>query len=288
MTEKILIGKVTKGVGGRYKVLSDGVLYNCSPRGRIKLDDKLFVGDNVKIKKEHGNYVIEEILPRTNLLRRPYVANVDLLVIVVASIPEPDWILVDKLLIFAAQYNIPAIICYNKEDLGKDALDYAQRVYSPFVKVITVSALTGQGLSQLQGYFKGVVCFAGQSAVGKSSLLNALCNLKQEIGDLSKIERGRNTTRHIEIFPLTNDNYVVDTCGFSLLELEGINEWELSLYYPDFLEIGKCKFNMCTHRDEPECVVKDNVEIGKIDKGRYERYLSIFEELKETRLKKQN
>ena len=130
-----------------------------------------------------------------------------------------------------------------------------------------------------------MVCFAGQSAVGKSSLLNRLCEAGQEVGGLSKIDRGRNTTRHIEIFNLFDDVYAVDTCGFSLFDLQDIDERDLALYYPDFLELGRCKYNMCAHKDEPECKVKEAVAKGLLDEGRYKRYLAIYEEIKENRLK---
>ena len=283
--KNLFTGKIIKGVGGRYKVLCDGKVYTCTARGKIKLSDKLFVGDNVSIFPERGNWNILDILPRKNLLIRPYVANVDLLVIVVSPIPEPDWILVDKLLISSSKSNVDVLMCYNKNDLGKSEYEYMLKTYGELCNCIDVSAETGDNISQLISKLKGVVCFAGQSAVGKSSLLNRLCEAGQEVGGLSKIDRGRNTTRHIEIFNLFDDVYAVDTCGFSLFDLQDIDERDLALYYPDFLELGRCKYNMCAHKDEPECKVKEAVAKGLLDEGRYKRYLAIYDEIKENRLK---
>ncbi len=279
-------GLIIKGVGGRYKVLSEGAVFNCVARGKIKLSDKLYVGDYVELVSDKSGWFINGILPRRNLMIRPYVANVDLLVIVVAPVPEPDWILVDKLLIFAAECKINTLICYNKTDIDDKGYEYAQRVYGGIVKTVALSANTGNGVAEFAQMLKGMVCFAGQSAVGKSSILNAICAANQSVGGLSKIERGRNTTRHVEIFKLTDDVSIVDTCGFSLLDVDGIDERELALYYPDFLDVGRCRYNMCTHRDEPDCAVKKALSEGRIDKDRYSRYLSIFEEIKQNRLKK--
>ena len=178
--KNLFTGKIIKGVGGRYKVLCDGKVYTCTARGKIKLSDKLFVGDNVSIFPERGNWNILDILPRKNLLIRPYVANVDLLVIVVSPIPEPDWILVDKLLISASKSNVDVLMCYNKNDLGKSEYEYMLKTYGELCNCIDVSAETGDNISQLISKLKGVVCFAGQSAVGKSSLLNRLCEAGQE------------------------------------------------------------------------------------------------------------
>lgn len=282
MANKMLEGKVVKGVGGRFKVLCGGKALNCSARGKLHLEDKILIGDTVTVAEIRGEYVIVNILPRRNKLIRPPVANIDMLVIVVAPLPATDWVLVDKLLIFAAEYGITPVLCYNKIDLTAAELDYAGKVYGGIADIVAVSALTKEGFDALKERLSGVVCFAGQSAVGKSSLLN-LFGEKQETGDLSRIERGKNTTRHVQLFEIKEGLMIVDTCGFSLLDLEGIKPEEIMLYYSDFLALPKCRYNMCTHTAEPGCEVKAAVEAGTIDKGRYDRYLAIYNEATERR-----
>lgn len=282
MGSKRAEGRVIKGVGGRFKVLCGDKVYTCVARGKLQLGDRIIVGDMVSLAEIRGEYVIDKIMPRRNELVRPPVANIDMLVIVVAPLPATDWTLVDKLLIFAAEYRITPVLCYNKIDLTKAELDYAQSVYGNLTEIVAVSALTGEGFDELKGKLSGVACFAGQSAVGKSSLLN-LFGEKQEIGDMSRIERGKNTTRHVQIFSVEEGLMIVDTCGFSLLDLEGIKPEEIMLYYPDFLALPKCRYNMCTHIAEPDCRVKAAVEAGIIDNGRYERYVAIYNEVLERR-----
>ncbi len=274
-------GKVIKGIKGRFLVLCRGEIVSCVARGRLLISDKICVGDDVNFVKDKGMFIIEDILPRKNRLIRPPVCNVDMLVIVVAPLPLVDWGLVDKLLIFAAEYNIKPILCYNKIDLNQTQLVYANKVYKDIADIVGVSALTKEGIGDLEGLLSGVVCFAGQSAVGKTSLLNIFCNTEKKVGDLSKLEQGKHTTRHVEIVPLNEKVMLVDTCGFSLLDLEGIKSKELMLYYPDFMKQKACKYNMCTHINEPDCEVKKAVEEGLLDKDRYLRYVAIYEELKE-------
>ncbi len=283
MTAKELKGKVIKGVGGRFKVLCDGRVLNCCARGKIHIEEKIVVGDEVCLTNNKGVFVIDSILPRKNHLIRPPVANIDMLLIIIAPLPATDWTLVDKLLVFAAEYNITPVLCYNKVDITDEEIHYARKVYGRLADIVAVSALTGEGLDVLRSKLKGVVCLAGQSAVGKSSLLNIFCGVNQEIGDLSKIERGRNTTRQVQIFPMQNDLMLIDTCGFSLLDLEGIKAEELMLYYPDFLEQKRCRYNMCTHTAEPDCEVKKAVCNGELDESRYNRYLNIYYELMDKR-----
>lgn len=277
-------GIIVKAVSGIFKVAVGDKFLRCTARGILKRgDSKLYVGDQVLLDEERGTYYIKDVLPRKNLLIRPYVSNVDCLAIVVAALPAPDWVMVDKLLLSGAVHGIPVAIICNKSDMGPDTYTYAQRVYGQLATIYSVSAETGEGVHEFAASMRGVVCLAGQSAVGKSSLMNALADLGQETGGLSKIQRGRNTTRQIELFRLTPDLCIMDTCGFSLLECEEIDEHELCLYYPDFIALGRCRYNMCSHTAEPECVVKQAVDEGRLDKGRYERYVSIVEELTQRR-----
>ena len=286
--DKVLNGKVIKGVAGVFSVATEKGVFRCSARGILKRgEDKLYVGDEVVLKQERGTWYVYDVKPRKNLFTRPYVSNVDKLLILVASAPAPDYVLVDKLLIFCEENKVDAEIVVNKCDISTAEYEYCEKTYGKYYKVHAVSAEKGEGVKELFDDLTGGVCFAGQSAVGKTSLLNALCGLSLEVGGLSKIQRGRNTTRHVEIYKVREDLFVYDTCGFSLLSLEGFDEIELALYYPDFTDRNKCRFSTCTHTKEPDCAVKESVEKGEIDKGRYERYLSIYEEVQTLRKKTQ-
>jgi len=218
---------------------------------------------------------------------RPPVANVDLLVIVVAALPKADWLLVEKLLLNCHAQKIDAILCYNKADLESDeAIAAFLRTYAQYPSFV-VSAKTGANVAHLRAFLKGkLVCFAGQSAVGKSSIINALGG-KCDVGELSKrVGRGKNTTRRVEIIDL-GDFFLMDTCGFSDLDGIDITHSELIYYYDEFLAYqDKCKFRDCTHTNEPDCAVKKAVAEGKIDRARYERYKKLFEKLKESWEKK--
>lgn len=281
---KRIEGVIVKSVGGIFKVQTAAKTYKCTARGILKRgDEKLYVGDKVVLAEERGTYYICEALPRKNLLIRPYVSNVDCLAVVIAPLPEADWVMVDKMLLAGEVHGIPVALVCNKADIGTEHYHYAKSVYGDMADVYLISAETGEGVRELASALRGVVCLAGQSAVGKSSLMNVLADLDQETGGLSKIQRGRNTTRHIELFKVRDDLAIMDTCGFSLLEAEDVKDNELSFYYPDFIRFGRCKFNACTHIAEPECAVKAAVERGELDAGRYQRYLSIYNELVERR-----
>lgn len=243
----------------------------------------MFVGDKVEFSFSGKSGNIEKVLPRTNCLTRPYVANVDVAFIVIAGEPEPDYLLVDKLIVSCFDRGVKPIIVVNKSDCS-DLVDEVKSNYDKHFKVYGVSALTGEGTELLIDEIKGkTVCFCGQSAVGKTTLMNALTGLDKTTGGLSKIKRGRNTTRHVESYPVFG-GFIVDTCGFSLIEVENVKAEELSLYYPEFEE-GRmeCKFSTCTHISEPICGVKDRLEKGLISQDRYNRYKIIFDELKNGR-----
>ena len=179
---------------------------------------------------------------------------------------------------------VTPVLVYNKCELAEDGeIDALKRAYS-FIDVIAVSAKLKSGLKELESEVDGkTVCLAGQSAVGKTSLMNAVLDLDLKTDGLSaKIKRGKNTTRHVEIYPALG-GHVMDTCGFSMLTLVNIPSDELKYYYEDFLKFADdCKYTACNHISEPGCAVKDAVAAGKLDKGRYDRYLQIYNELIES------
>jgi len=288
-------GTIIKGVGGFYYVDTGGAVYECRARGRFRLDENSpMVGDHVEIQPEGGKLkgYVTEIFERSSKMLRPPVANVDQFALVVAaSAPRPDLLLCDKLLLQAELQGVGSIIIINKCDEAEDELvGSIQEEYSRSgAKLIFVSALKKEGISELTDALKGrISCFAGQSAVGKSSIINAISpKIELKTGGLSrKTDRGRHTTRHAELIAAAG-GYVVDTPGFSLLELSPMEPGELCRCYPEMRPfLGLCRFPDCVHAAEPECAVKDAVAKGDVPKGRYARYLALLDELRELQKKR--
>jgi ribosome small subunit-dependent GTPase A len=215
-------GRVTEGVASGYVVDIEGSLKRCTARGRLKLTGEILVGDFVEVEETERGLVIVGVLPRRNFLVRPYVANIDVCFIVIASVPAPDFVLVDKLIINCKSQGITPVLVVNKEDLSDAAFKVAvESDYQKVVETVICCAISGDGIGRLLEISSGkVACFAGQSAVGKSSILNALLGEDvMETGGLSaKIDRGKNTTRRSLIVKIEDGNFI-DTCGFSMLEL---------------------------------------------------------------------
>lgn len=283
-------GRIIRGIGGFYDVLLDNAeTVRCKARGRFRNEGVTpMVGDLVELSfPETGFASMDEILPRTNALLRPPVANIDLLVIVLsASVPKPDFLLADKLLIQAQTLKIEPLLVLNKIDAAKQEItDEFLRDYAAF-RTLLASSLTGDNLEALKTALTGrVSCFAGQSAVGKSSLLNALFpELSLETGELAKrTDRGKHTTRQAELWPFLG-GAVLDTPGFSLFEMSELSQDALNLCYPEFSGVfTECRFTGCRHNAEPDCAVKALLSQGKLSKGRYERYLEIQKEIEEKR-----
>lgn len=277
------IGQIIKGVGGVFSVkLDDGSIIKSFARGKLKLDGEIFIGDYVRINADKEG-IIEEVLPRKSQLIRPYVANMDTVVIVLAPVPKPNMLLVDKLIVGACEQNVTPIICINKADLkGCDEIAFEiKKDFEGLADIIMLSASDGSGIEELKQAIKGkFVCLAGQSAVGKSSILNALTgDTTMEVGELSrKSQTGKQTTRHIEIFEL-DDCSIADTCGFTRLEMPLFEPAVLKSYYTDFEEFAKgCRFITCNHFNEEDCGVKRAVAEGKLSKERYDRYAVLFED----------
>lgn len=281
-----MTGRVVKGVASSYLVEAGDKILSCAARGKLKLDGEIYVGDMVSFEENKGSYVITKVLTRKNSLIRPYVANIDIAFIVIAPVPKPDLLLVDKIIINAFKNFIKPIIIVNKNDLSEESfLNEIAADYKNVADVYFCSAINGVGLDKILEIASGkVACLAGQSAVGKSSILNALLGCQRfETGELSKkISRGKHTTRQSELIKIA-ESFFIDTCGFSMLELEAdFDPVDLSRYYDDYFEIGKgCRFKGCTHTTEPGCAVKEAVEKGEIAKNRYTRYIELYNELNE-------
>ncbi|MBR5145732.1 MAG: ribosome small subunit-dependent GTPase A [Clostridia bacterium] len=288
MKTKTQQGKVIKAIGGFFYISYNGKTVAAKVRKKLSYNNmEISVGDNVEFFfNEYKKAVIEDVLPRKNELIRPNVANVDVAAIVVASVPQPDFVLVDKIILNCYIQDIKPVIIVNKSDInGEEFFEQISKEYGDAVsQIISVSAETDYNLDEIKQALKGeTTVFCGQSAVGKTSLLNKIAEKNQATGGISeKSGRGKHTTRHNQIFDLGDETFIVDTPGFSLLELKEIESSELHLYYTDMVEMqNQCKYHMCTHTTEPDCCVKKALEQGKFDKNRYQRYLTIFEELKE-------
>ena len=233
---------------------------------------------------------VTAILPRKNSLIRPAVANVDQAFVIFAmENPKPNYMLLDRFLIMMEQQGIPAVVCFNKKDLGtEEELDFLYRTYTQCgYRVILSSALKGDGISEIHEILRGkTTVVAGPSGVGKSSLTNSLQGeIQMETGEISKkLKRGKHTTRHSQVIPVGEDTFLVDTPGFSSLYLTDMEEQELKNYFPEFREYEEgCRFQGCRHIHEPGCAVKEALEADKISRLRYEDYLSLHQELKEKR-----
>ncbi len=280
---------ILSGIGGFYTV-RDGAGQCHTLRAQAKLRRQRLtplVGDRVTFQpgEDGQNGWLESILPRRNQLLRPPVANIDLIGIVVAAgSPAPDLLLVDRMLMIAKKSGSDALLIVNKMDEdGGMAEDIARQYRLSGAAVFRTCATTGEGVEALRAALAGRVhALGGQSGVGKSSLINRLYGFDRETGQLSeKIERGRNTTRHCELIPLPEGGMVLDTPGFSLLELELCDPIGLRLLVPEFEPCeGRCRFQPCAHVSEPGCAVRAAVEEGGIPRERWTRYCELFDDMK--------
>ncbi|MBR4080987.1 MAG: ribosome small subunit-dependent GTPase A [Clostridia bacterium] len=281
-------GTLMRGMGGFYTVVDEAgqqFTLRCKKKFR-RMHLSPLVGDEVLFTpgegEEHG--WLEEILPRKTECIRPPVANVSLLLIVASPTPAPDMLLIDRLMVRARMQNMRMLLVATKGDLDPTLADTLRTQYAGAdVPVYPVCAATGEGLDALREAMRGeLCCLAGQSGVGKSTLLNALLGLELETGEISrKIQRGKNTTRHAEML-LKDGLRVLDTAGFSLLELDGgMDPVTLKDYYPEFAEHeGECRFTPCFHDREPGCAVTAACEAGEIDPERLARYRTLLTEVR--------
>ena len=281
-------GRLIKGVGGNYEVEVDNEIMIFSSRKKTKIQGNFMIGDICEVDLK--TKTIEKVLVRKNQLIRPPISNIDNLLILISSEPQPDYMLIDKMIVHARYSGITPYILVNKIDLGIEELrktvkeDYSNAVEQIFEMTIFDHKTTAKLEEVLSS---GITCLVGQSAVGKTSILNLIKNENKtedrEVGELSKIKRGRHTTRHSEILKTVFGGYVIDTPGFSFLTLE-IDEKDLIYYYMDFFKYqNDCHFRACLHINEPKCMVKKKMEEGEISKNRYQRYLKLYEELKKRR-----
>jgi len=287
----LAIGRVIRAIAGFiYVEHGDGTEnpVECSSRGKLKLSDQsILVGDRVEFFLEDQKGVISRILPRENALKRPYIANVNLLVLVFAhQNPDPNDYLIAKFLVLAEKSKIPYLLVFNKTDLVAEG--QAKRLTDFYrdhgYQVLCSSVVTRLGKRKLQRAISGkVAVFTGPSGVGKSALLNMIVpGFQLRTGPVSaKIGRGKHTTREAQLLRIAKNSYVADTPGFSQIDLDFLEPSELAALFPEFHNYrGECKFSSCLHQAEPDCAVKKAVREGKIRTERYRSYLQLLEEIK--------
>ncbi|MGI6174917.1 MAG: ribosome small subunit-dependent GTPase A [Christensenellales bacterium] len=282
-------GMIYKSLSGFYYIKSKGRDYVCRGAGKLRLEQSPMVGDLVEFSMEHDPGVVEKIYPRKNALTRPSVANVDRIAIVLSVSPKPDYLLCDKLLIQAATAQVEPILFANKMDLT-DEEDILEPYYATGYRLIRGSAVMKHGLDELmQALDGGINCMAGQSGVGKSSILNSMLpGLELSTGRISKkTSRGTHTTRHVELILLPDGGYIADTPGFSALNMELLEPATLARMYPEWQkEAAQCKYTDCLHiAGSQGCAVKKALQEGRIHPTRYDNYVMIIDEIMERRRK---
>ena len=287
-----LTGTIVKGIAGFYYVSAgegaDRKVYECKARGIFRKDGVTpLAGDRVRMTvQEDGSGSVDEILPRVNVFDRPPVANVETMILVAASKePEPNFPLLDRFCVMAEQKNCRIAVCVNKADIGDPAvLQRFRNVYGDIYPVFIISTKTGEGVEDLRRFLKGSqAALAGPSGVGKSSIANVLLEAEaMETGEISrKTLRGKNTTRHTELFD-AGEFRLFDTPGFTSFELGEVEEDQLQHYFPEFAPyLGKCRFDNCRHLDEPDCAVAKAAADKAISRRRYASYKDMMKTLQE-------
>ncbi|EGT3614680.1 ribosome small subunit-dependent GTPase A [Clostridium perfringens] len=279
-------GIIIKGIGGFYYIKTEEGIIECKARGKFRYNSlKPMVGDRVTIKVENGKGVIENIHERSSELIRPTVANVTQAFVVFAiKNPDINLDLLNRFLTLCEYNDIHAVVCLNKEDLctEEEKKNLKELINDIGYEVLFINAKEGKGFDALKERLaNNITVLCGPSGAGKSTLLNSFIDREHmETGSVSeKIGRGKHTTRHSELIDVDN-GYLVDTPGFTTLDVTFIDRDSLKYCFPEFNDYNNlCKFNGCNHYKEPKCAVKEAVEEGKINKLRYEFYIKTLEEI---------
>lgn len=284
-------GLILKNQNGYFTIYgSEGALSLCRSRGRLKRRTDILVGDYVDFETGNsGETVITHVYPRTTVLYRPPSANIDQLVLVSAvRTPDLNLFLMDKMVVMAEEAGVEPLIVINKADLDEAGAEkavtyYRKAGYSAF----SLSLLHDEGLEELNSALKGpIIAFSGPSGVGKSTLLNRILGKSYFLsGEVSRhTGRGKNTTRHAELIQWKDRRFLMDTPGYTYLDIDRIEGNHLSYLFRDFRPfLGKCRFNDCIHSKEPDCAVRQAMEEGLIQQRRYQSYLEILDEIRNPR-----
>lgn len=287
----MLQGKIVNNISNIYFIEVDNEIYECTARGKFKNSDITpVVGDFVNIeiiKQEEKKGIICEIKQRKNYIKRPKLSNITQLVFVLsAKMPKPDLLMLDKQLAFAEFLGIKSVIVINKIDLDDKIIGEIEKIYSNIgYKVIKTVAKEAQGIKEVKDVLKGEIsAFSGNSGVGKSTLINSIFGDNTTLEGIisNKNKKGKNTTTTIKLYKIDKDTYIADTPGFSTFDISEIGTKDLQNYFVEFRNsIKDCEFVGCTHIKEINCKIKKEVEQGIISEDRYNRYIKIYEELKD-------
>ena len=287
-----IIGKVIRIDLDIYVIQTKNEIIQAKARGNTKKKGSILVGDVVFLEQAGQDFMITSVRNRQNSLIRPPVSNIDQMIIVTSlATPVPDYILLDKQIVLCMSKGINPVICINKIDLenaneqSKLDLEYIKNTYSNLgIEILFVSAKEKVGLDELKRVLKGKTsAFSGNSGVGKSSITSELIGEDVLVGDIGqKSNRGKHTTKSVNIYSIDEDTFILDTPGFSSYELYDIEYRDLKDFYPEFKSCH-CDYSDCAHviEDNSVCDVKRKLNEGKIDQGRYDRYVYIYDKLKE-------
>ena len=288
----MLQGIIINCISNLYKVeLENNTIYTCIPRGKLKQEGLIpVVGDYVEIEidsEEKKTGSIEKVLERKNYIKRPKMANLTQIILVLSmKMPKPDLLLLDKQLAFLEFLKIKPVICLNKIDLVKqEEIEEIEKIYSNIgYDVIKTEAKAGK-IEFIKEKLKGnITAFAGNSGVGKSTLINSIfaSNITEEGLISIKNKKGKNTTTNIKLYKIDKDTYVADTPGFSTFEINEIESNNLDRYFKEFNNyLTKCEYIGCNHIKEEKCGIKEAVEDEKINLNRYNNYCKIYNQIKE-------
>ena len=293
-------GIIIENISNLYKVKTEeGIVYEANARGKFKKDDITpVVGDFVECEvvkedKEKDRVSIDKILDRKVYIKRPKLANISQIVLVVSSKhPKPDLLMLDKQLAFIEYLGIKTLIVLNKTDLDKDkTFKQIKNVYEKIgYKVLETKAKEGVGIKELKKeLLNNTNAFSGNSGVGKSTLINAIFDkdVTLEGENSKKNKRGKNTTTYTRLYEIDKNTFIADTPGFSTFDISEIESRDLCLYFKEFRKyINDCEFVGCTHIKEENCGIKNAIKEGKIEQERYDRFCKIYQELKEKERRK--
>jgi len=279
-------GTIVKGIAGFYYIKTDEEMIECKARGKFRHNELTpMVGDIVEITVKNGKGVIDKIHKRTNQLTRPAVSNVTQALVVFAfKNPEINEDLLNKFLINCEFNNLKVVVCFNKLDLASndETNEIVDMIKSTGYEVLFIKAKEGYGIDQIKEKLKNkITVLCGPSGVGKSTILNKIAGRElMETGEISeRLRRGKHTTRHSELIDV-GEGFVVDTPGFSSMDIDSITKEELEECFPEFKEyIGNCKFTGCLHYKEPNCAIKNALENSEINVKRYKFYVKALEEI---------